>query len=694
MRVMRAFLFVFLFGSPSFLLAQEKGVDAATFLRAHCFKCHGDTKKSGGVRLDDLPADPGKDVERWLAVRDQVRDHLMPPAKESRPKDEDLRAFVSWVTVKTGARPARLPNQGNLIPHELLFGAPIDKQDEDASPSRLWRLSPDAYVGLLHELLKGRVGNKGAKGQMPAGIIQPFNLVDERGIRDFSGLYSIDEPTTEVLLRNSAAIVDLQVGAASKQKTAGVSELAAAYRAETPLRKHLDAAVQTQYRLAIGRKATSEELERYWSLYEKCAKGGDRAGAVKTVLQAVLLKSDAIFRSEMAKSDGKGRQLLAPLELARAISLVLGERRDPHLWQAAETGKLSTKEEISAHVKRLLDEEDFSKTRIMKFFHEYFEYHRADDVFKDRPKDFLHEPKTLIKDTDQLVAHILATDKDVFRQLLTTELSFVSHAVKLNKQKQFETGPAHVLNNNNKGRKLVEHVYGYDKWPSPQPVTLPKDTRIGILMQPSWLVAWGTNFDNDPVRRGRWIRERLLGGTVPDLPIGVAAQIPDDPHRTLRDRLKVTRETQCWKCHQRMDDLGFPFEQFDHFGRFRTGEDVLDEAKPLAKGKGKAAPAPKSVPLDTTGLVADSGDARLDGVVKDPREMIRKIADSDRARQVFIRHVFRYLMGRNEMLSDARTLQEADRAYVQSGGSFKALVHSLLTSDVFLFRRTGAVASR
>jgi len=666
-------------------------VDPAAYLKAHCFKCHGETKKSGGVRLDDLPSDPSKDAERWLTVRDQIRDHLMPPAKEPRPVDKNTRELVSWITLKAGARPARLPNQGNLIPHELLFGAPA-KANDDASPSRLWRLSPNGYVGLLNDLLRGKVN----KGQMPGGMIQPFNLVDERGIRDHAGLYSIDEPTTEVLLRNAAAIVDLQVGAGT-QKNNNNPELTAAYRAESPTRKQLDAAVQAQYRMAIGRKASPEELGRYWGLYEKCAEGGDKAGAVKTVLQAVLLKSDAIFRSEMGGNSAdeakNSRRMLAPLELARALSLALGERREPTLWQAAEAGKLSSRDEVSAHVKRLLYDPAFSKARVMNFFHEYFEYHRADEVFKDRPKDFTHEPRTLISDTDQLVAHILATDKDVFRQLLTTELSFVSHLVKLNKQKQLETGPAHVPNNNNKGRKLVEHVYGFEKWPTPQPVTLPKETRIGILMQPSWLIAWGTNFDNDPVRRGRWVRERLLGGTVPDLPIGVAAQIPDDPQRTLRDRLKVTREPQCWKCHQRMDDLGLPFEQFDHFGRFRTTEEVQDVPKPAKNPKSKPVITLKASPLETTGLVTDSGDPKLDGAVKEPREMIRKIANSDRARQVFVRHVFRYFMGRNETLSDARTLQEADRVYVQSGGSFRALVHSLLTSDVFLYRRLNVVAA-
>jgi hypothetical protein len=32
-------------------------------------------------------------------------------------------------------------------------------------------------------------------------------------------------------------------------------------------------------------------------------------------------------------------------------------------------------------------------------------------------------------------------------------------------------------------------------------------------MQPSWQVAGFTNFHNEIVRRGRWVREHLLGGS-------------------------------------------------------------------------------------------------------------------------------------------------------------------------------------
>ena len=45
-------------------------------------------------------------------------------------------------------------------------------------------------------------------------------------------------------------------------------------------------------------------------------------------------------------------------------------------------------------------------------------------------------------------------------------------------------------------------------------------------------------------------------------------------------------------------------------------------------------------------------------------------------------------MGRNEVLSDSSTLINAEKAYDQSGGSFDAVIVSLLTSDSFIYRKT------
>ena len=92
-------------------------------------------------------------------------------------------------------------------------------------------------------------------------------------------------------------------------------------------------------------------------------------------------------------------------------------------------------------------------------------------------------------------------------------------------------------------------------------------------------------------------------------------------------------------------------------------------------------------PINASGAITGSGNPKVDGEVKDAIELMHRLGRSDRARQSFMRYLFRYFMGRNEMLSDSKTLIEAEKAYQDNGGSFKALVVSLLSSDSFLYRR-------
>lgn len=223
---------------------------------------------------------------------------------------------------------------------------------------------------------------------------------------------------------------------------------------------------------------------------------------------------------------------------------------------------------------------------------------------------------------------------------------------------------------------LHEETWDY---PLEQPFAMPEGQRVGTLTHPAWLAAWSGNFDTDPIRRGKWVLEHLLAGSVPDVPITVDASVPEDPHKTLRQRLEKSRDAYCWKCHRKMDPLGLPFEAYDDFGQFCT-EEVLGHTQSLRKPTSTA-------PVVTTGQIINSGDPSIAGDVKDADELMHRLANSPRVRQSFVRHAFRYWMGRNKMMSDSPTLIAADQAYADNEGSFKALVFSLLTSDSFLYRK-------
>ena len=248
----------------------------------------------------------------------------------------------------------------------------------------------------------------------------------------------------------------------------------------------------------------------------------------------------------------------------------------------------------------------------------------------------------------------------MLRELLTTNKSFIAYKTAADTKKKrveaiakFEKEKAADPEKfKNKMPPKVGHSiyesYGLKDFPDQQPVKLPANERAGILTQPAWLVAHSTSFDNHAIHRGKWVRERLLGGVVPDVPITVDAQLPDAPHKTLRERMAVTQQEYCWKCHRLMNDVGYPFEQYDHFGRFRTTETVLDPdatAKNIDKKGKPLGPVMRWADLNTAGLVAFVGDASLEGQIKNPVEFVQKLAGSERVEQVFVRHAFRYWMG-------------------------------------------------
>ncbi|MEZ7956936.1 MAG: DUF1588 domain-containing protein, partial [Rubritalea sp.] len=242
-----------------------------------------------------------------------------------------------------------------------------------------------------------------------------------------------------------------------------------------------------------------------------------------------------------------------------------------------------------------------------------------------------------------------------------------------------------LLPANQKLRLFIESKLAYNlparKWDFPieQPFVLAKGKRIGILSHPSWLIAHSLNSHTDPVRRGKWIREYLLAGTIPDVPITVDATIPEDHHQTLRERYSLTEAKQCWKCHVKMNPLGYPFEVFDDFGKWREKEDM--EGLPKIKG------IFVTKPINSKGYLDGTGDKKLDGDVKNAYELINRLAESKKVQQSIIRHTFRYWMGRNELLTDSKTLIRAEKAYMNNDGSFKELLISLLTSDSFIYRK-------
>jgi hypothetical protein len=673
----------------------------AAFFEQHCVECHGVKVQEAKVTVHHLAARPQSPAELalWKRVVGQLESGHMPPDDARQPTSQQRQAAIA--ALHAGLEQAGVIREGNEVDHDALFsGQQLSGQHQAvlaaaqrATPGRLWRLSQPAYENLLRESFRGL--------RSASRVRAPWEMVPDpkTGFSDFASAHRIGEAELEHHLRNALPIVRDTM--ANKTQPPELAALTKAGKAATD--EQVAAAVNYVFRKVLRRDPTAAEQERYAGFIRKNLAAADAKVALEQLYLAAMLHPESLYRVEMAKEQP---EVLTPHHLARAIAYTLTDQApDAALLAAAANNELGTPAAVHAQVLRILRDPQTSQLRILRFFQEYFGYTIAPDVFKDAPTlqaakvvedakytrketEWAEAAYTFVRDADWLIIDVIEQDRDVLRQLLTTRDTFT-----LTKS---ERGPrpivaAEMQNAKRKHREnsttrgffrgipvelriyeLDELAIRRDAWAPDRRYAMPVGHRAGLLTHPAWLIAQSDNFDNSPIHRGKWIREKLLGAKLPEIPITVDAQLPEEPHHTLRERMRVTRETYCWKCHVRMDPLGLPFEMYDHFGRYRETE--LDQ------------------PVVTSGQLEGTGDAKLDGPVKNAVDLIERLAASERVEQVFVRHVFRYFIGRHETLADGPTLVQAHRAYAESGGSLQALLASLLSSPAFLERTTDTPA--
>lgn len=87
-------------------------------LKKHCFKCHGEKKQKGDLRLDTLSKDLSKDrlaAEAWHDVRNALNLSEMPPKKEDPLLPAELRTVTYWITQEIDALVASQKSTGGRI---------------------------------------------------------------------------------------------------------------------------------------------------------------------------------------------------------------------------------------------------------------------------------------------------------------------------------------------------------------------------------------------------------------------------------------------------------------------------------------------------------------------------------------------------------------------------------------------------
>jgi hypothetical protein len=404
--------------------------------------------------------------------------------------------------------------------------------------------------------------------------------------------------------------------------------------------------VQRFARRGYRRPLLPDELTRLMALFGAPT---DRPTGVRAVITAVLASPHFLFRPEFGAPDSTipGAQRATPFELAARLgSLLWASLPDDTLLDEAQAGRLATSEQVAAQARRMLLDPR-ARPALAAFYDQWLGLPMLDVATKDTAifpafDDTLRD--SMREETRRFVADVLWSGDARLTTLLSAPYSFVN-------------APLAALY----GVKGPADAATFAR------VTFDPAQRAGLLTQGSMLAAFARPDESSPVKRGKWVRVRLLCGDLPDPPNNVPDLPPPQDGVSNRERFAMhTSDPTCSGCHHLVDGLGLGLERYDGIGSIRA----MDHG----------------VPVDSSGVVTDTTD--INGKFDGGPALAALLARSAQVRACAPTQWLRYSMARREVDDDACSLQAVRDAFAASGGDLRQLMVSLTQTDTFLnYRR-------
>jgi hypothetical protein len=406
--------------------------------------------------------------------------------------------------------------------------------------------------------------------------------------------------------------------------------------------------VETFARRAFRRPVTKDETARLMKLFKLADGNGESFDdSVKLALKAVLVSPHFLFRVEVDREPNNPDAVttISEFELASRLSYFLwSSMPDDELFNLAEQGQLRKPGVLEAQVKRMLRDPK-SRALVENFADQWLQLRNLKDFSPD-PKRFptFNEPlrQAMLKETELFFDHVVREDRSIL-EFLDADYTFLNE-------------------------RLAEH-YGIPgvKGADFRKVTLTAEQhqqRGGLMMQASILTVTSNPTRTSPVKRGKFILDNILGTPPPPPPPDVP-ELKDDGELkgTLRQRMEQHRANPtCAACHQRMDPLGFGFENFNAVGAWRVkdGKEDVDPTGDLPGGK------------------SFKGPAELRSILKERKEIFaRCLADK----------LLTYALGRGTKRTDQCFTNDIARGVSKRDYKFSALALEIVQSDPFQKRR-------
>lgn len=410
------------------------------------------------------------------------------------------------------------------------------------------------------------------------------------------------------------------------------------------------AACRTSFVEKFGRRAfrrplRAEEKARFEAMFAADLTGGSDDEGVAAAVSSMLVSPSFLYRSELGARADDGTYPLTAFELATALSFTfLGTTPDDALLDVAASGKLDP--EATA---RAMLADPRSRPQVAKFFSQWLDTTSLLSTNKDKTiyPTFTDAVRVgLDAELRAFVNHVTFDSSHGFGELLSVDYVFANDA-----------------------------VAGFYGLPLPGSATPQKIAggaeRGGILALGAVLASHAHSNESSPIKRGKWVRDRLLCQDLPPPPANANTTPPGlDPTLTTRERFaKHTSDASCRGCHQYIDGVGFGFERYDGAGAHRTEEG------------GRS--------IDATGEIRGR-ESLTNGVSESfdgPKGLAALLAKGEGAPSCFATHWFRFARGLKEDGPEVCAARTLGKKFLEKGQDIRELMIAVVTQRSFLVRR-------
>jgi DNA-directed RNA polymerase subunit RPC12/RpoP len=585
--------------------------DVQPLVQKYCIRCHSASKKKGGVVLDGFRTQTDVLGKRgvWEKAGDNLRSGEMPPSGAARPTAAEMAVLEKWFD-------------------HVVFSANC-AGPQDPGRVTLRRLNRAEYYNTIHDL----VGVE----YYPANDFPGDDV--GYGFDNIGDVLSLPPLLMEKYLRAAEEIVaKLYKDIALRTKILGKPVTS---------RTEARAVIEKFTTLAYRRPVTPDEVRRLMKFVESARENGvSHDDGLRTAITAILVSPHFLFRVELDRGTAKEATLLNEWELASRLSYFLwSSMPDEELFRLAREKKLREPGVLEGQVRRLLKDPK-SKALADNFASQWLTT-RSLDSFTPDPKLFPEFNgglrRLMLRETELFFLHIARENRSIL-EFIDADYTFANE----------DLGDFYGLKDVPPKKTKFDLTF--------HKVSTAGTPRGGVLTQAAVLAVTSNPTRTSPVKRGKFILDNILG-TPPPPPPPEVPELADEKKGplkgTVRQRLEQHRENpSCAVCHQRMDPLGFGFENFDVIGNWRT-EDNKER-------------------IDASGILPDG--SKFNGPAELKKILLKK---KDLFARCLTEKLLTYAIGRGLERADRCVVDELVTNLVKQDYQFHALVVEIVKSDPF-----------